>query len=44
MPFLRFEKIIAKKGLKALRKSILSIGVIVGFLYLKEEEIKKKYQ
>ncbi|MEW6329758.1 MAG: V-type ATPase subunit [Candidatus Micrarchaeota archaeon] len=34
------ENRIAEKGIKALRRSILSIGAIVGFLYLKEAEVK----
>lgn len=33
------ESSVAKKGLKLLRTSVLSVGAIAGFLYLKEEEI-----
>ncbi len=33
------EKAVAKKGLKLLRNSVLSVGAIAGFLCLKEEEI-----
>ena len=35
-----FEKSIARRGLHALRRSIMSIGALVGFLFLKEEEMK----
>jgi len=34
-----FERSIARRSLKALRTSIMSIGAIVGFLFLKEEEM-----
>lgn len=34
------EKSIAGEGLKALSRSILSLGSVVGFLFLKEEETK----
>lgn len=34
------ENRIAERGIKALRRSILSAGAIVGFLYLKEAEVK----
>ncbi len=33
------ESMIAERGLRALRRSILSLGAIIGFLYLKEQEI-----
>ncbi len=33
------EKAVAKKGLKLLRNSVLSVGAIAGFLSLKEEEV-----
>ncbi len=33
------EKSVAKKSLKLLRNSVLSVGAIAGFLYLKEEEV-----
>ncbi len=33
-----FEKSIARRSLRALRGSMMSIGTIVGFLFLKEEE------
>jgi V/A-type H+-transporting ATPase subunit C len=33
------EKVIAGQGLKALSRSILSLGSIIGFLFLKEEEV-----
>ncbi|MAG18399.1 MAG: hypothetical protein CL944_02915 [Candidatus Diapherotrites archaeon] len=36
---LELERNIAKKGLKVLRNSVLSIGTVAGFLLLKEEEI-----
>lgn len=35
-----FEKSIARRSLHALRRSIMSIGAIVGFLFLKEEEMQ----
>lgn len=33
------ENMIAKRGLRALRSSIMSVGALVGFLLLKEEEM-----
>ena len=36
---IELEKGYAKKGLSVLRRSILSIGAIVGFLLIKEEEV-----
>ena len=36
---LELERNLAKKGLKVLRNSVLSIGAIAGFLFLKEEEV-----
>jgi len=34
-----FERSIARRSLRALQRSIMSIGAIVGFLFLKEEEM-----
>jgi vacuolar-type H+-ATPase subunit C/Vma6 len=34
-----FERSIARRSLHALKRSIMSIGAIVGFLFLKEEEM-----
>ncbi|MCX6771932.1 MAG: V-type ATPase subunit [Candidatus Micrarchaeota archaeon] len=34
-----FERSLARKSLHALRRSMMSIGAIVGFLFLKEEEM-----
>ncbi|MFH1470522.1 MAG: V-type ATPase subunit, partial [Candidatus Micrarchaeota archaeon] len=33
------ENLVAKKGVNALRRSMLSIGAIVGYIYLKEVEV-----
>ena len=35
-----FERSLARKSLHALRRSMMSIGTIVGFLFLKEEEMR----
>ena len=35
-----FERSIARRSLHALKRSIMSIGAIVGFLFLKEEEMQ----
>ncbi|MCR4335183.1 MAG: V-type ATPase subunit [archaeon] len=36
---MELERNVAKKGLKVLRNSVLSLGTIAGFLFLKEEEV-----
>ncbi|VVB66695.1 V-type ATP synthase subunit C [Candidatus Gugararchaeum adminiculabundum] len=36
---IEFERTIARKGVSTLRRSQLSVGAIVGFLYLKEQEV-----
>jgi len=36
---MELERNLAKKGLKVLRTSVLSLGAIAGFLFLKEEEV-----
>ncbi|MFH0818118.1 MAG: V-type ATPase subunit, partial [Candidatus Micrarchaeota archaeon] len=33
------ENLVAQKGVKALRRSMLSVGAIVGYIYLKNAEV-----